>query len=335
MELKEIQQTYQLLAQTIEILQKKLELSYFDALIETLGNLFERTINAQEALDETTVNELEKIYHQVDIQQFSSEEMRQIIQLLLLNSYKKEFIQPNHQMTPDSIGYLITFLIEKLSSKTKVNSILDITVGTGNLLSAILNNLKNAGLDQITAYGIDNDDTLLGIADISMMLQGNTSVELYHQDALDEMIIPQVDLVIGDLPVGYYPLDERAKKFKSHAQTGHSFAHYLLIERSFSQLKEGGWGIFIVPSGIFETKESQKLLAAIQDNGYLQGLLNLPQDLFVSEKSRKAIMLVQKKGINAKQAKQVLLGDFPSLKNKKAFDRFLDEISSWVKENLK
>lgn len=333
MELKDIEQAYQTLSQIIEIFQKQLDLSYFDALIEALSDLLENQINGKKEIDDSTVAELEKLYGHLDLSEFSAEEIRQIIQLLLLGSYKKERVQPNHQMTPDSIGYLITFLIEKITSNEKMNSMLDLTVGTGNLLAVILNNLKALGNQNLKAYGVDNDDTLLAIADVSLALQRINNVELFHQDALDNLMLPQVDLVVSDLPVGYYPLDERAAQFETHAAEGHSFAHYLLIERGIEKLAENGWGLFVVPSGIFEIKEAQLLLKMIQKNGYLQGLLNLPRELFVSEKSRKAILMVQKKGNHAHQASQVLLGDFPSLKNKKEFNGFLDEINAWVKEN--
>lgn len=333
MELKDIEQAYQTLSQIIEIFQKQLDLSYFDALIEALSDLLENQINGKEEIDGSAVAELEKLYQHLDLSDFSSEEVRQVIQLLLLGSYKKERVQPNHQMTPDSIGYLITFLIEKIVSKKDLNSVLDLTVGTGNLLAVILNNLKALGNQNLKAYGVDNDDTLLAIADVSFALQRINNVELFHQDSLDNLMFPQVDLVVGDLPVGYYPLDERVVQFETHAEKGHSYAHYLLIERGIKKLVENGWGFFVVPSGIFEVQEAQPLLKMIRKNGYLQGLLNLPRELFVSEKSRKAILMVQKKGNKARQVSKILLGDFPSLKDKKEFNSFLDEISVWTKEN--
>ena len=66
MQLKQIEAVYQNLTQSIEILQNKLSLSYFDALIETLENLLEQTINASDELDDSTVNELKKIYRRIE-----------------------------------------------------------------------------------------------------------------------------------------------------------------------------------------------------------------------------------------------------------------------------
>lgn len=59
------------------------------------------------------------------------------------------------------------------------------------------------------------------------------------------------------------------------------------------------------------------MLKYIQKVGYLQGLLNLPTELFNDKQSMKSILVVQKKGNKAKQAEEVLLGDFLALKNKR------------------
>lgn len=334
LKLKEIENNYQILSQIIEILENKLELSYFDALCEALSNILDEHFSQIDELDQITKDNLNKLYGDLDFNEFKSEDYRQLIQLLLLNSYKKEIVQTNHQMTPDSIGFLVAFLIEKLVNKENVHSILDIGVGTGNLLTTVVNNLNYSGYNNLNLFGIDNDDTLLEISDISLALQKHKEVQLYHQDAIESLMVPKVDIVVSDVPVGYYPIDENVETFKSKLENGHSYAHYLFIEQAMRQLKDGAWGFFIVPSDIFSNKESQRLINAIRENGYLQGMLNLPKEMFVSEKSRKSILFVQKKGKQARQAKQVLLGDFPSLKDKKEFEQFLNEINIWAKENI-
>ena len=56
--------------------------------------------------------------------------------------------------------------------------------------------------------------------------------------------------------------------------------------------------------------------------------------MFKNEQSRKSIILVQKKGKNAHQADQVLLGDYPEFKNKKEFAAFLAQIDDFIKSNI-
>ena len=67
---------------------------------------------------------------------------------------------------------------------------------------------------------------------------------------------------------------------------------------------------------------------------YFQGLLNLPRDLFISEKAQKSILMVQKKGKQAHQVSQVLLGEIPSIKNQKEFSKYIQNVKVWVKNNL-
>ena len=147
-------------------------------------------------------------------------------------------------------------------------------------------------------------------------------------------MIPQADVIVSDLPVGWYPLDERAEGYETHAKEGHSFVHFLLIEQALDNLKEGGIGMFLIPSSMFESKESLPLLKFIQKNGYLQSLINLPGAMFASKKSEKAILILQKKGAKSKQANPVLLGEFPLVKDTKNFEKFMAEVAVWKEKNF-
>ena len=62
-------------------------------------------------------------------------------------------------------------------------------------------------------------------------------------------------------------------------------------------------------------------------------MLNLPNELFKTKGSRKSILLVQKRGNNAKQVKQVLLAQIPDFKNQKAMLQFMKQVDGWKKEN--
>ncbi|MYY91369.1 class I SAM-dependent methyltransferase [Ligilactobacillus salivarius] len=332
--MKKIQKEYSLLEEAVKELQKNLQTTYLDALIETLENILDNNqVHVEDDKpDKKTVAKLKELYADSNIKNLEADEKRQVIRLLILKSYSEDKIQANHQMTPDSIGMIVSYLIELFADSKKVLTITDICVGTGNLLTDIYNNLDKQNKN-IQAYGIDNDDTLLALASISTQFQ-KQNIELYHQDAIEELLIPKTDLVVGDLPVGYYPIDDKVSDYITKNNDGHSYAHYVLIEKSIRQLKEDGIGIFIVPRGIFEVKDSVKLLKYIQKVGYLQGLLNLPTELFNDKQSMKSILVVQKKGNKAKQAEEVLLGDFPSFKKQEEFKKFINEIVSWAKKNI-
>lgn len=127
-----------------------------------------------------------------------------------------------------------------LPTKPQELAVADVAVGTGNLLFAVMNALAQQTKAQVHGYGVDNDEDLLALAGISATLQ-DLRVDLYHQDALDTLVFGQTDIVVSDLPVGYYPLDDRARGFGLAAKSGHSYAHHLLIEQGLRQLKLGAW----------------------------------------------------------------------------------------------
>lgn len=334
MGIEKIEQTFTSLKEAVALLQKELQVSYLDALIETGDNLLAKEVHVEDGLPTAEIKtRLEELYANAQLAGLTTEQRRQVMQLLLLQAYKQEKIQANHQMTPDTIGFLVEYLLEKVLPKKQGLALLDLTVGTGNLLTAILSKLNQNGWPKIQAYGVDNDDTLITLASMATQIE-QISVDLFHQDALDSLLLPKVDVVVSDLPVGYYPLDERVTQFKTRAKKGHSYVHHLLIEQAVNQLKPAGFGIFVVPKGLFESPEAKGLLDYIQANAYLQGMLNLPQDLFASKRGQKAILLLQKHGTGAKQAKQILLGDFPSFKHKEQFQAFLGQIDNWERNSL-
>lgn len=283
--------------------------------------------------DEKTVQELQKIYQELRLNDVKAEIVRQVIQLSLLKVIRKDAIQANHQMTPDTIGLIMAFLIERITKIQQIKTIFDPAVGTANLLTTVINQLKANGDQAIEGLGIDNDDAMLQVASVSTELQ-HLDVKLYHQDAITALNIPQCDLAVSDLPIGYYPLDENTKNYQTRAKKGHSYVHHLLIEQAMNYLKPGAFGVFLVPSGLFQTKESQSFVKWIQSVAYLQGLINLPAELFANPNAQKSILLLQRQGGNSKQAVKVLLGEFPSFKDKAKFASFMDEINQWVATNL-
>lgn len=333
MDLNKIEPIYKKLEESITLLQTALDVSYFDALIETGDNLLDGgNVQVEDGKPNAEqVATLEKIYSGIDLDLYTAEEMRKLFQLLLLKGYRQEKIQANHQMTPDAIGILVADILQNSFLTTQELSILDLSVGTGNLLLTVNNNLVNK---QVKLAGVDNDDTLLTLASLNSQLE-KVALKLYHQDAMQPLLVDPVDVVLSDLPVGYYPIDENVTEYMTKAQECHSYMHHLLIEQSFNYLKEGGLGVYIVPQNIFETTESKSLLKFIQTKGHLQAVLNLPKELFGNKTMAKTILVLQKQGGKAKQAENVLLGDIPSFKDLDNLKKFMAELNQWLKNNIK
>src|SRR4051812_17550386 len=212
MNISPVEELFTLFNETALILQEEFACSYLEALADTGENLFQGAI-LQEELSELTVKRLKKQYSELSLDQFSNEDLRKAYQLVILKGMK-ENVQPNHQMTPDTVGMLVAYLVDKFV-KSPSFRLLDPAIGTGNLLTTVLNYIKR----NVDAVGVDVDDLLLKLAYINANLQEHP-IELFNQDSLEPLFIDPVDAVISDLPVGYYPNDVRASDYELSSEIG-------------------------------------------------------------------------------------------------------------------
>ncbi|NRD76115.1 class I SAM-dependent methyltransferase [Bacillus sp. BRMEA1] len=325
MEMSPIEQLFTLFNETAISLQEELGYSYLEALAETGENLFHGSI-LQEELSELAVKRLSKQYSEIHLERFSPEEIRRAFQLVILKGMK-ENVQPNHQMTPDTVGMLVAYLAGKFIKEPSFR-LLDPAVGTGNLLMTVLNHISK----EISAVGVDIDDILLKLAYVNANLQGHP-VQFFNQDSLEPLFIDPVDGVVADLPVGYYPNDIRAAEYQLKAESGHSYSHHLFIEQSVLHTKPGGYLFFVIPNSLFESDQAGKLHEFIKDHVFVQGLLQLPISMFKNTQAAKSIFIVQKKGEGITAPKQALLANLPNLSKRQEMDKILSEIETWFKEN--
>jgi site-specific DNA-methyltransferase (adenine-specific) len=179
---------------------------------------------------------------------------------------------------------------------------------------------------------VDIDELLIQLAFDGANLQ-KQPIQLFNQDSLEPLFIDPVDVVVSDLPVGYYPNDEGASKYTLKADTGHSYAHHLFIEQSIGHTKPGGYLFFLIPNGLFESPEAPKLHRYLKEMVDIQGVLQLPLSMFQNEGSAKSILILQKKGLGVKAPKQVLLTNLPSLSNQQGMQSIIEKIDQWIAEN--
>jgi len=308
---------------TATIIKEELECPYLEAIAETGENLFHGKI-LQEEISELSKKRLEKEYSSINLGRYSKEDIRKSYQLTVLKGMK-EAVQVNHQMTPDAVAIFISYLVSKLTSKQHQFSILDPVIGTGNLLTTILNQNSEK---EIFSNGSEIDDLLLKIAYVSANLQEH-SIQLFNQDSLEPLFIDPVDIVVGDLPVGYYPNDVGALKYDLRADQGHSFAHHLFIEQGINYTKAGGYLVLLIPNSLFSSEQAPKLNTYLNEHCYVQSMLQLPLSLFKNEHSAKSILILQKKAPGVTPPKQALFVELPKFSNKPAMASITGKIDAW------
>lgn len=320
---------YDTIEQSVQLLSKELNSSYLESLAETLQNIhFDGTAQQIDGLPtDETVKKLNGLYSYIKTLPVSVKDFRKAIQFNFLQAIKTDAIQPNHYITPDTIASLMAYFIGQLTNGAV--SMLDICAGAGNLLTQVVEELKERC---VGAVGVEFDDVLVSILAMSTALQ-KQNVTIKHQDGVMPLLMDKVDIVISDLPIGYYPNNDIAKEFRVAVNNEQTYAHHLLMENALNHLSDNGWAFFVTPSNLFETPQAPSILKLLTENNYnMQAFLTLPKTLFKQGSTPKAILIIQKHGEMSKKADQVLLGEIPSFKDAKAIQQFVDTFNQWAKQ---
>lgn len=325
-EFQKVESFYRLLHETATILSEKGQITYLEGLVMTGENLVQGGIPDQ--FDEQTKNDLLYKYKSLSLDELSKEEIRKGYQLAILKGMQ-DGVQSHHAMTPDAVALFVGYLVEKTLGNKERITLLDPAIGTGNLISAILNQVKKP----VFSYGSEVDETLIKLAYASLNAQEH-DIQLYHQDSLQALMIDPVDVVVTDLPVGYYPDDQTASQYKLKADSGHSFAHHLMIEQSLKHTKEGGYLFFLIPNFLFAGDEAKKLNSFLKEEAIIHGLLQLPFTMFKKEEQAKSIFFLQKKGEGVHAPKEALMAELPSFSEPQSLQAIMAKIDNWFKTSF-
>ncbi|MDF7637375.1 class I SAM-dependent methyltransferase [Leuconostocaceae bacterium ESL0958] len=254
---------------------------------------------------------------------------RNILQLLALKVDVEDQLPVNEQITPDGIGYLLAELIHQTAPIKDQDLVLDFAVGSGNLLNTIKESL--AKYDQhVTLMGIDRSQEQLDLATVFDELLNDTPSPLFLGDsiALEPGELAPAPIVVADLPVGYYP-GPLQQDYLTAFQKGPSYAHFLMVEKALDLVTADGFVYLLVPADLLTGNQHEKILQMFAQKAQLRAFLTLPKDFFKSDQSKKALLVLQQKATGQKG--QVMLGEYPSIKEPAALQEFLQDISAWGK----
>ncbi|WP_174614044.1 class I SAM-dependent methyltransferase [Virgibacillus ihumii] len=326
MEKTNVENLFEWIDQTTELIQQYENVPYLDCLAGTLNTLFYRDV-PEDTGDELSQKLTDKL-QAVELESYLNTEVRKAVQLAILKGMKGS-TQQQHLMTPETVALFTGYLAEKLTKSQENLRVFDPAGGTGNLLTIVLEHLNNVS----SVYASEVDPTLIELAVLNANLQ-KKEVEFFHQDSLRPFLLDPVDLIVADIPVGYYPDDMRANNYELEADQGHSYSHHLFIEQSMNYTKEGGYLIFVIPDFLFDSDQSDKLYAFIHEYAHIVGVIKLPESAFKSEKNTKSILILQKNGEGITAPKQPLLANLPSFNNTDAMNDILAQINAWFSENM-
>ncbi|MCU5746112.1 class I SAM-dependent methyltransferase [Staphylococcus sp. SQ8-PEA] len=263
------------------------------------------------------------------LEQATLQDRRKAFQFAYLSLLQEEQVQANHQITPDSIGLILGFLVQRFMSNYDEMHVVDLASGAGHLSASVHEVLTDTTL----MHHLVEVDPVLSRVSVHLANFLEIPFDVYPQDAINPLPFEEADVVISDLPIGYYPVDERSEQMKLGFKKGHSFSHYLLIEQAIQTLKPAGYAFLVVPSQIFEGHNVKQLQNYIATETEMQAFLHLPKTLFKNEQARKSLLILQKKKANVTRPVEVLLANIPDFKNPQQFKGFMQELNEWMGQN--
>ena len=315
MNFEKIEKAYGYLLENTQTIQNDLQTNFYDALVEQ---------NAIYLDGQTELTLVKGNNQRLKDLNLNKEEWRRSFQYLLMKAAQTEPLQANHQFTPDGIGFLLVFLVDQLASSDQVD-VLEMGSGTGNLAQTLMNNCQRS-LDYL---GLEIDDLLIDLA-ASMAEVMKADVNFAQGDAVRPQVLKESDVIISDLPVGYYPDDAIASRYQVASPQGHTYAHHLLIEQSLKYLKPGGVAIFLAPNDLLTSEQSPLLKQWMQDHAQVLAMVTLPENLFRSANLAKTIFVFRKQ---EEAVVQPFVYPLTDLQDQEDLMKFRESFQNWNKES--
>lgn len=314
MNFEKIEQAYDLLLENVQTIQNQLGTNIYDAMIEQNAAYVSGTDTEIVAKNNEVLKNL----------QLTAEEWRRAYQFLFIKANQTEPMQYNHQFTPDSIGVLLTFLLDELTKGEKV-TVLEIGSGTGNLAQTILNHSQK----ELDYLGIEVDDLLIDLsASIAEVM--DSSISFAQGDAVRPQILKESQVILSDLPIGYYPDDAIAKRYEVASPEGHTYAHHLLMEQSLKYLKLEGYAIFLAPNDLLTSEQGALLKEWLRHHASVVAMIALPTNLFGAQNMAKSIFVLQKK---LAVTGETFVYPLQDLQNATELQDFVTNFKKWVHSN--
>jgi len=295
-------------------------LRYLDALIATSANIM-----AADILQEVDMEIEIKLFalgKELNEMEFNSEEVRKALQLALLKGLKSDNLSLDG-MTPDGVAILIGYLVDKLKPAAKELKVADFVVGTGNLLTAVLNTLKET---PAAIYGVDSDYKALELAKMMADMQAYEA-QFYQQSSTRVMNVPLIDVVIGDLPGGGQ--GELVNEGSALGAAGCHYLPYLLVENHLNYLSEEGYAIYVIDNDFFSQEHAAKLHEVITKKANIFMLLQLPETMFKGTNEGKSLLVLRKQ----KMENEALVAVLPDFNDRKKVQATLTRVEDWIKLN--
>ncbi|MGT2844736.1 class I SAM-dependent methyltransferase [Streptococcus hongkongensis] len=316
MDFEKIEKAFELILENSQLIETDLKTHIYDAMIEQ--NSFYLGAEGASPQVEKNIKALKELH-------LSKEEWRRAFQFVFIKASQTEKLQANHQFTPDSLGFIMLYIMETLVDKQALD-LLEIGSGTGNLAQTVLNNSSK----KIDYLGVELDDLLIDLSASISEIMGS-SAKFLQEDAVRPHILKESDIIISDLPVGYYPNDDIASRYKVASKDEHTYAHHLLMEQSLKYLKYGGYAIFLAPTNILNSPQSDLLKEWLKNYAQVMAVITLPDTMFGNPNNAKSLFVI---GKTKKQLVETFVYPITNIQSTETIQDFMSKFKKWKLANV-
>lgn len=278
---------------------EKFHKAYFDLLFMTMENIIAGEIVCD--CDEEAEKKLDDVYKRISGIEFSVEDVRKAVQAIVLKGFK-EMRLPNGNTTPDTLGMLVAYLLNKLFGKDEL-VLLDPLCGTGNLLFTVANHMSN----KMTLLACDHDPFMTKLTSLTAELL-HQEIEILLQDTLN-LSMNNIDAITFDLP---------------NIVDKENYEPYKWILHYSKLLNENGAIVAIVPGDFFDYDKKKEFRKELLKEMSILGFIELPDDMFLGKP--KCMLVLQKVVLEDNKCFMIKL---PGFKDVKEFNNSLMEIEHW------
>lgn len=303
-----IESLYLYLDGTSRILQGELEFTYLEGFCEAAHNLLDGVVGQD--VDEAAKAKLAPLLEAALKQTFHPEEIRKAVQLALLKGFKTDGLNVA-AITPDAVGILIGYLLDKMLPKRKV-VLFDPLAKTGNLLFAVRH---HAHRDSV-AIAVERDPLFYEILKAFYGLL-DLDEEAYCQESLS-YVGANADCLLLD--------------FMLEPPSEEAYFPYRAILHHHQNVVEGGLCFAVIFDEFFDRADSPEFRKLLEAKWSVVGLLQLPSTLF--RKISKSILILQKQGPTVRRIEKALAVKLPDFQDEASLKTTISHIDRWIADNL-
>ena len=222
-----------------------------------------------------------------------------------------EFYTP--QQISDVLSAIVTLDSQepKTGAKKRLESVMDMTCGSGSLLLNVRKKVDKAGGTIGKIFGQEKNITTYNLARMNMLLHGvkDTEFDIFHGDTLlnewdmmreqNPAKKPSFDAIVANPPFSlrWEPTDALADdvRFKSHGLAPKSAADFAFLLHGFHFLKDEGVMAIILPHGVlFRGGAEERIRAKLLKDGHIDTVIGMPANLFYSAAIPVCILVLKK-----------------------------------------